>query len=523
MDKVFHDSVSGGGDFMKRPAMVCLLEYLEKHSYTDYVVVFDDLKRFARDTVFHWKLRNELGVRGARPECLNFKFEDTPEGEFIETIIAAQGQLERQQNSRQVIQKQKARLERGYWPFGAISGFVQINHVEHGKLLAPKEPNAGIIKEALEGFASGRFDTRTDVATFLKKVDYAKYPTIETVNRLIEKTAIYAGFIEYPKWEVERRSGYHQSIITPATHFKIKEKLEGKTRTHERKILNEDFPLRGFVECSDCSKPMTASWSTSRGNKFGYYRCKTKGCASVGKSIGKDKIEAEFLGILGKIKPSKHVMSLTREILKDVWLNKKSAVESKRSEMSIELSAIKKEREALLVRIPKAYDESVVHVYESRLSELSKREVFLKDSAMSFDACKPNIGTAMDIVFDFLENPMTQWQKGDIHTRKLVLKLVFEEKLTYNKNSGFETAVLSLPLRVFSLPEAQNSSLVEMAGVVLTVTNSLTLISAAGHGSTVLRLRKRHKTCLRRSTPDESKTVCFLHLHKQKSPTQSVG
>jgi|GEM_PF-3188328 len=60
--------------------------------------------------------------------------------------------------------------------------------------------------------------------------------------------------------------------------------------------------------------------------------------------------------------------------------------------------------------------------------------------------------------------------------------------------------------------------LVEMAGVVLTVTNSLTLISAAGHGSTVLRLRKRHKTCLRRSTPDESKTICFLHLHKQKTP-----
>jgi hypothetical protein len=31
----------------------------------------------------------------ATVECLNFKFEDTPEGKFIETIIAAQGELER--------------------------------------------------------------------------------------------------------------------------------------------------------------------------------------------------------------------------------------------------------------------------------------------------------------------------------------------------------------------------------------------------------------------------------------------
>ncbi|MNC98631.1 hypothetical protein D3C83_166570 [compost metagenome] len=43
-------------------------------------------------------------------ECLNFKFEDTPEGKFIETIIAAQGELERLQGLRQTIQKMKARV-----------------------------------------------------------------------------------------------------------------------------------------------------------------------------------------------------------------------------------------------------------------------------------------------------------------------------------------------------------------------------------------------------------------------------
>lgn len=42
------------------------------------------------DTIFHWKLRYELAAYGARIECLNFNFEDTPEGEFVETIVAAQ-------------------------------------------------------------------------------------------------------------------------------------------------------------------------------------------------------------------------------------------------------------------------------------------------------------------------------------------------------------------------------------------------------------------------------------------------
>lgn len=93
VDKVFHDDVSGGGDFAKRPGMIALLSYLENNQKTDYVVIFDDLKRLARDTMFHWQLRHAMANFGARLECLNYTFDDSPEGEFVETLFAAQGQL----------------------------------------------------------------------------------------------------------------------------------------------------------------------------------------------------------------------------------------------------------------------------------------------------------------------------------------------------------------------------------------------------------------------------------------------
>ena len=98
VEAVFPDDVSGGGDFMRRPGMVALLSYLDAQQGKPYVVIFDDLKRFARDTEFHLKLRREFARRGATIECLNFRIEDTPEGKFIETVIAAQGELEREQN-----------------------------------------------------------------------------------------------------------------------------------------------------------------------------------------------------------------------------------------------------------------------------------------------------------------------------------------------------------------------------------------------------------------------------------------
>lgn len=167
---VFPDTITGGGDFMQRPGLVALLSFLDAQPDEDFVVIFDDLKRYARDTEFHLRLRREMEKRGAKRECLNFKFEDTPEGEFIETIMAAQGQLERKQNGRQVSQKMKARMENGYWIHNAPVGYRYETIKGHGKVLVPHAPFDAIVREAFEGYASGRFQTQAEVKRFFGRL-----------------------------------------------------------------------------------------------------------------------------------------------------------------------------------------------------------------------------------------------------------------------------------------------------------------------------------------------------------------
>ena len=52
------------------------------------------------------------------------------------------GQLERKQNQRQVCQKMKARIEKGYWTFAVSLGLTYEKDKEHGKILVPKQPDA---------------------------------------------------------------------------------------------------------------------------------------------------------------------------------------------------------------------------------------------------------------------------------------------------------------------------------------------------------------------------------------------
>lgn len=86
------------------------------------------------------------------------------------------------------------------------------------------------------------------------------------------------------------------------------ERLNGNAKAPMRKDVSKDFPLRGFVDCEECSRPLTASWSTSKtSKKHAYCWCKTKGCSSHRKSIQKSQIENEFEEMLKTLQPSQNL------------------------------------------------------------------------------------------------------------------------------------------------------------------------------------------------------------------------
>jgi len=73
---------------------------------------------------------------------------------------------QRQKNSEQTKNRMRARLQNGYWVFQAPVGYRYERTSGHGKMLVRDEPLASIIQEALEGYASGRFQITGRGKTF---------------------------------------------------------------------------------------------------------------------------------------------------------------------------------------------------------------------------------------------------------------------------------------------------------------------------------------------------------------------
>ncbi len=452
VDRVFQDSFTGGGNFMDRPAMKALLGYVDEHGESEYVVIFDDLKRFARDTLFHWSLRQAFRQRRIKPECLNFNFEDTPEGEFIETILAAQGELERKQNRRQVIQKQRARLERGYWPFFPPPGYKGRRDATHGRLLMPDEPRASLIREAFQGFASGRFERHADVLSFLQKNGFfsaraSQLGYIEDVSRLLTRV-IYAGDIEYQPWGIPRRIGHHEPLVSRDTFDRVQTRIAGNERPPLKRVSRDDFPLRRFVICARCRRPYTASWTTkSNGRRFAYYRCRTPICEERNRSIRGDVLHEHFLEMLSAVQPAPSTLSAVGETLRHFWTDKTTRLLKQQEAREAELHALQEDIGRTADRLSRTRDDHLVGIYEEQLSRLARREAVLKECMTAPGNESTSFETALSRVLKYFTDLCNTWKNADARHRAFFIRVVFEGLPAYDRRRGFETAILSLPFR----------------------------------------------------------------------------
>ena len=470
VEAVFPDDASGGGDFMNRPGMVALLSYLDAQPSKDYVIIFDDLKRFARDTEFHMKLRREFLTRGAKIECLNFKLDDSPEGKFVETIFAAQGELEREQNRRQVIQKMTARVEKGYWVFAPPLGYKYANDRGHGKILVRDEPIASILAEALEGFASGYLQSQAEVKKFLetKPAFPRDGPNDEVrwqrVQRILSQH-IYAGYIEAPKWNVALRKGQHEALISFETYEKVQARLKSKAKAPARKDISADFPLRGFVLCDDCGEAMTSCWSKGRNKLYPYYLCDTRGCESKRKSIPRDQIEDGFAEILQSLQPTKELFALAKLMFKDAWSLRLAESYQHKDQITAQLRDTEKQVETLLERIVESDNPIVTRAYEAKIAKLERKRLLLAEKALQTVPAKGRLEEFIEPALNFLANPWNLYENGSLAFKRTVLRLAFAEPLSYSRKEGYRTAESAIPFKLLAEISSSKSEMVRAAGL----------------------------------------------------------
>ncbi len=466
--KSFRDSYSGGGDFMKRPAMRELLSYIDANPHKQFVVVFDDLKRFARDAMFHFQLRTEFKKRDVILRCLNYKFDESEEGEFVELIIAGHAELERKQNRRQVIQKMKARLEQGYWPFARKRGYNMVRDPMHGKIASPSQEGREVLKPALEAFARGDLPRRIDFSRYLLEHGFWNGKVPEKYldqSKVILSDPFYAGFVEYEPWGVKRHRGWHEALISPATFEKIQRRMKRTSATKRvRKDLSEDFPVRGLIKCT-CGVHMTASWSKGRNGRYGYYFCINRDCPEYRKSIPADTIEGKFKKAFKQTKLTPEVSKVMLPIFDRVWKSELAEMTNRENIAARDIKEVEDEIRELTTLARRAKNDITRGVYEKQIEEAAYRleQAQGLSTGSNTDFSVP-YRTALGKATTLLKNPYAVWKDMGIEEQHGLFFFIFDEKLTYDPKSGYRTAETPTAIRLFEEFSEENSDNVDRTG-----------------------------------------------------------
>ena len=465
--QVFTDDVSGS--LIDRPGMKAMLDFIRRKRGHNVRVLIDDVSRLARGLEAHIELRSAIAKAGGVLESPSIEFGDDPDSTLVENLLATVAQHQRQKNGEQTKNRMRSRVMNGYWVFQCPVGYKYVRVSGRGKMLKRDEPVASIVQEALEGYASGRFETKADVMRFLQSNPLFPKPAsgricAERVSVLLKQHA-YAGYVDAPSWDVSLRPGQHEGLISFATFQKIQERLNGINRAPHRKNLNVDFPLRGFVLCDDCGSSLTACWSTGTHQRHPYYLCPKRGCASYGKSIRRDKIEGEFEQLLQQVKPTEKLFRVARMMLVKLWDRKIKHVDAEAKALGAQVLKIDNQVKTYLDRVVEASVPSVIAAYEDRVRKLEEEKLLIKERMANLRRPASSLDDTLRTALDFIANPLNLWGSGRLADRRAVLKLTFVERLRYDRKEGFRTANLSLPFKVLGEFLSGGNGMARPAGI----------------------------------------------------------
>ena len=189
----------------------------------------------------------------------------------------------------------------------------------------------------------------------------------------------------------------------------------------------------------------------SRHRKYPYYLCDTKGCTDYRKSIRKEKIEGEFEDILKQLVPSQNLFALAFDAFTDFWNEKLQSADTEKSSLKRAITEIDNKTTQLIDRLVTADNPSLITAYETRLKEMEQEKAIWKEKLAKSGKPRGHFKEVYRTAFEFLSNPWNLWVSEHFEDRRAVLKLVFAERLPYDRNKGYRTAKTS---RVFNALEA---------------------------------------------------------------------
>jgi site-specific DNA recombinase len=423
----------------------------QKKSQISAVIVYK-IDRLSRNTTDYSNFRVLLKRYGVQIKSTSEQIEDTPQGRFMETIMAASGQFDNDVRAERCSNGMREAMREGRYVWGAPVGYS--NHAAYnGKpTIAPNE-TAPLVKKSFELIATGLYSTE-DVRRRMGKEGLCT-PNGKPISKQyfpqMLRNKLFPGWIE-KFGEIHR--GKFEPIIEDQLFEQVQRVLKNKgKRVAEYKRDNEDFPLRRFVFSPDGLK-LTGSWAKG---KYPYYRFSVKGS-----NYQRDEVEKQFAALMDSYRFEEPQIKKLKRFVREQFHAATASERADASTFQTRLQALEGEQTTLVQKnIKGVVNDSVLKQQLDRI-ERETAEIYSQLALLRNADISPE--EAVEYAEGYLLAPSKVWRKSDLSVQTRLQWFQFPSGVVFN-GQIFETPKVSSVFKAKEAILSPDSSRVDLGGI----------------------------------------------------------
>lgn len=439
-----------------------MLAHLEANKGRIHYLITYQTDRLTRNATDFFALRTLLHKLGIEYKNINSSLEDSVNEELIQNIEAVLAQHDNKIKSVRVKDNMKVHGKQGWRMSKAPYGLKNVRDMLDNSTLAPVKGVAEKVASVLEAHATG---THT-IAGLIKmcesiglKSATGKPMQIQALSKML-RNPIYAGLEQNSHTEGQLVSSKFKGIITPATFHRNQELLRSNKNTAATyQKNNPDFPLRRFIICANCNKPVTASspvgGSGKRSPRYHCSRCHLP-------SVQSGELHEQFLHLLASLTPDPDMEKFLKEIIVRVWREETLTLNNKQKKLHEVLEQLTEKRNKVVEML--VAGQITLDEKKDLVAKIKEESDAVQEDLAGIGSLSELKTDAIDYAMRFMSNAPKIWSNASIEHQIIYQRLVFPEGLEYDLTTNkFRTPKLSTLYTLASIkkdPSMTNESLV---------------------------------------------------------------
>ena len=463
VDKVFVEEGESAKTANRTQFQKMLAYCRENKGRVGRVVVYA-VNRFARSSHDHLATRAFLGGLGVNLRSVSETFDESSQGKFMESIMAAVAQLDNDVRGDRTVDGMKAAIQAGRWTFKAPLGYLNGDRKPGSPSLIPDPERGLLVRQAFEFFASG-IHTKQQVLNIVTaaglRTRRGKAISKQTFNALLRKP-VYAGWLVVEGWG-ERRRGDFEPLVSQEFFDAVQAILSGKRPSVTPRLRSHpDFPLRHFVKCGCCGNPLTGSYAKGRTKRYPYYYCQNRKCEG-GVHVSKMELERSFVDFLERMQPQPKYAKLFREIVLDVWKEKQAQNFALSVSLKHHIEELEQRREQLHETFiyEKAIDRET---YQQQLDKLNEQIMLAEMQEREIKLEGYDVEAVLAFAEYVILNAARLWTEASSDQKQRLQKVLFPQEVSFS-DGIYKTAETCLLFKLLQESKGQKNCLATLPGI----------------------------------------------------------